>query len=54
MFSGAASLRQCVMGAPPYVAQWVGQHPKWNVVGWRCEYPHTNDKAQAAATTNAG
>jgi hypothetical protein len=54
MFSGAASLRQCAMGAPPYVAQWVGEHPKWSVVRWRCEYPHMNDKADAAGTTPAG
>jgi hypothetical protein len=24
-FSGGGSLRQCVMGAPPYIAQWVGE-----------------------------
>jgi hypothetical protein len=46
-FSGAASLRQCAMGAPPYIAQWVGEHPKWNAVRWRCEYLHTHDKAEA-------
>jgi hypothetical protein len=34
------------MGAPPYIAQWVGEHPKWNAVRWRCEYPHTHDKAE--------
>jgi hypothetical protein len=53
-FSGGASLRQCAMGAPPYIAQWVGEHPKWNAVGWRCEYPHTNDKADATAAIPAG
>jgi hypothetical protein len=35
------------MAAQPYIAQWVGEHPKWNAVRWRCEYPHTNDKADA-------
>jgi hypothetical protein len=53
-FSGAASLRQCTMGAPPYIAQWIGEHPKWNAVSWRCEYPHTKDKADAASATAAG
>jgi hypothetical protein len=54
MFSGAASLRQCAMGAPPYVAQWVGEHPKWSVVRWRCEYPHMHDKADTAGAPPAG
>jgi hypothetical protein len=53
MFSGAVSLRQCAMGAPPYIAQWVGEHPKWNVVSWRCEYPH-RDRVDAAAAPSAG
>ena len=47
VFSYSGSLQQCVMAAPPYIAQWVGEHPKWNAVRWRCEYPHTNDKADA-------
>ena len=25
--------------------QWIGEHPKWTAVRWRCEYPHSNDKA---------
>ncbi|MEA2952187.1 MAG: hypothetical protein QOJ96_1707 [Alphaproteobacteria bacterium] len=48
VFSYSGSLQQCVMAAPPYIAQWVGEHPKWNAVRWRCEYPHSNDKADAA------
>ena len=47
VFSYSGSLTQCVMAAPPYIAQWVGDHPKWTAVKWRCEYPHTNDKADA-------
>ena len=31
--------------AQPYIAQWVGEHPKWTAVKWRCEYPHSNQKA---------
>jgi hypothetical protein len=30
VFSGGGSLQQCVMGAPPYIARWVGEHPKWS------------------------
>ena len=51
VFSYSGSLQQCVMAAPPYIAQWVGEHPKWNAVRWRCEYPHTNDKADAGGAT---
>lgn len=53
-FSGGESLRQCTMGAPPYIAQWVGEHPKWTAVRWRCEYPHSNDKADARGLPPAG
>jgi hypothetical protein len=45
VFSSNVSLKQCVMAAQPYVAQWVGEHPKWTAVKWRCEYPRANDKA---------
>ena len=44
-YSWNGSLQQCVMAAQPYIAQWVGEHPKWNAVRWRCEYPHPSDKA---------
>ena len=43
-FAGGGSLKQCAMNAPPYIAQWIGEHPKWNAVRWRCEYPHAKDK----------
>ena len=46
VFSSDVSPRQCVMAAQPYIAQWVGEHPKWTAVRWRCEYPHANDKAE--------
>jgi hypothetical protein len=32
------------MAAQPYSAQWVGEHPKWTAVKWRCEYPHSHEK----------
>jgi hypothetical protein len=43
-FSANFSLRQCSMMAQPYMAQWVGEHPNWTVVKWRCEYPHSREK----------
>jgi hypothetical protein len=45
VFNYGGSPAQCVMAAPPYIAQWVGEHPKWHAVRWRCEYPHAHDKA---------
>jgi hypothetical protein len=48
-FAWSGSPQQCAMAAPPYIAQWVGEHPKWNAVKWRCEYPAKNDKADATA-----
>lgn len=47
-FAWSGSQQQCMMAAQPYIAQWVGEHPKWNAVRWRCEYPHTRDKADAS------
>jgi hypothetical protein len=44
VFNSEVSLRQCVMAAQPYIAQWVGEHPKWTAVKWRCEYPHSNER----------
>jgi hypothetical protein len=38
-FASSMSLQQCVMGAPPYIAKWIGDHPKWTAVRWRCDYP---------------
>jgi hypothetical protein len=54
VLSWNGSLAQCAMAAPPYIAQWVGEHPKWKAVRWRCEYPHTNDKAETGGATRAG
>jgi hypothetical protein len=30
---------QCMMQAPPYIAQWVNEHPAAHVTRWRCAYP---------------
>ncbi|MDE2380082.1 hypothetical protein [Bradyrhizobium sp.] len=50
VFSYAGSPQQCSMAAPPYIAQWIGEHPKWTAVRWRCEFPHTHDRADARPT----
>jgi hypothetical protein len=54
VFSSQASLQQCAMAAQPYIAQWVGEHPKWQAVRWRCEYPHKDDKAGLGGSFAAG
>jgi hypothetical protein len=44
-FSSSASLNECVMNAQPYIAQWIGDHPKWMAVRWRCNYPGNSNSA---------
>jgi hypothetical protein len=46
-FAAQGSIRQCVMNAQPYLAQWVNEHPKWNIVRWHCETGHTRERADA-------
>jgi hypothetical protein len=46
-FSSQFSLRQCVMNAQPYVAQWIAEHPKWSIKSYHCEYPHMKEKTDA-------
>lgn len=53
-FASSFSLRQCAMAAPPYVAQWVGEHPNWTAVKWRCEYPHSRDKVDNGGSMPSG
>jgi hypothetical protein len=36
---GTDSLERCAMAAPPYIARWIGEHPKWKAVRWHCEVP---------------
>jgi hypothetical protein len=38
-FAWSGSPRQCMMAAQPYIAQWIGEHPKWVATRWRCDYP---------------
>jgi hypothetical protein len=37
-YSWNGSLTQCIMSAPPFIAHWINEHPKWQVTGWRCDY----------------
>lgn len=32
----AGSLARCSMDAPPYIAEWIGDHPNWRAERWRC------------------
>jgi hypothetical protein len=54
VFSPSASLPQCAMAAPPYIAHWVGEHPNWTAVKWRCEYPHSKDRVDEDDAAAAG
>jgi len=35
--AGTGSAVQCAMAAPPYIARWIDDHPKWRAVRWRCD-----------------
>lgn len=39
LFESHGSLQACMMEAPPYLAQWIGEHPKLRVARWRCVWP---------------
>lgn len=32
---------ECAMQAPPYLAQWVGEHPGLRIARWACRWPQT-------------
>nr|WP_026607380.1 hypothetical protein [Methylocapsa acidiphila] len=38
-FLDQGSLMQCMLQAPPTIAQWSDNHPDRKVVKWRCSYP---------------
>jgi hypothetical protein len=38
-FAWDGSLKQCVMAAQPYIAEWIGNHPEWVATKWSCDYP---------------
>jgi hypothetical protein len=39
LFETSGSLQSCMAQAQPYLAQWVGEHPSYRVVRWRCAWP---------------
>ncbi|MBV8567806.1 MAG: hypothetical protein JO366_20795 [Methylobacteriaceae bacterium] len=41
-FAWEGSLARCAMAAQPYIAEWIGEHPTWRAVRWRCSYPKSN------------
>jgi hypothetical protein len=41
LFEGDGNLAHCMAEAPPYIATWSEQHPKWRVVRWKCDRPGT-------------
>jgi hypothetical protein len=43
-FLADMSLNQCVMSAPPYIAQWTNEHPGWVAVRWGCDYGGSKEK----------
>ncbi|HXT09392.1 MAG TPA: hypothetical protein VN715_20950 [Roseiarcus sp.] len=43
-FTSGESLMQCMMRAPPYLAQWAGDHPNDRITRWRCAYPDREDQ----------
>jgi hypothetical protein len=43
-FASEITVQQCVMTAQPYIAKWIGEHPKWTPVRWRCEHPNTQER----------
>ena len=40
----AGPLTHCAMSAPPFIAQWVDEHPNWRAERWRCVYPGSEDE----------
>lgn len=44
-FAWRGSLRECVQSAQPYLAQWLGEHPRWSIKRYHCEYPPRAGKA---------
>jgi hypothetical protein len=43
LFQTSGSLQSCMMQAQPYLAQWVGEHPAYQVTRWRCAWPDQED-----------
>ncbi len=39
-FERHGGLLQCTFLAPPQIAKWSGEHPKFRVARWRCDWPN--------------
>jgi hypothetical protein len=39
LFTFDGSINQCMLGAQPYIAEWIGKHPGWVPTKWSCDYP---------------
>src|SRR5262249_30045107 len=49
-FAWQGSLLQCAMAAQLHIAQWIGEHPRWTVKNYHCEYPGLRDRAEMGGT----
>ncbi|HZY11853.1 MAG TPA: hypothetical protein VFE89_03710 [Beijerinckiaceae bacterium] len=43
-YASGGTLRQCMLEAPPAIAQWSEEHPARRVVRWRCAWPGSQDE----------
>lgn len=43
-FESQESLMQCMLQAPPYIANWADEHPARRVTRWRCAFPGDDDQ----------
>jgi hypothetical protein len=43
-FVSDESLMRCMVGAPPYIAQWADEHPAIVVMRWRCARPGEDEQ----------
>jgi len=42
--SQVGTLRQCMSEAQPHLAAWIGEHPKYHIVKWKCEFSGQDGK----------
>jgi hypothetical protein len=43
-FTADETPMQCMMQAPPYIAQWSEEHPGKRVARWRCTFPESDGR----------
>ena len=44
VFQSHGSLEQCMKEAPPYLAQWINEHPGVRVARFHCAWPGSEDE----------